>query len=162
MSHMFQCIYCMCERTVCLHPTAQHVYMSPALYYNPPSPPLHHFVHCLKSLKTFQAFSSLFSSSRQFEEGFLNDPLIIDSGVTLAFQVCLLAFLLPFPPSPLYLPLFFKGLFLLAPHPCTPSYFSLQNGFLVCLFVFMKWNAAKSLRAFFPFFCVFRKPSSMS
>lgn len=65
----------------------------------------HHFTHRPKSLKTFQAFSSLFSSSRQFEEGFLNDPLIIGSGVTLVFQLRLLAFLSS-PPSSLSLPVF--------------------------------------------------------
>lgn len=55
--------------------------------------------------------------------------------------------------SPLCLSLFFKGLFLLAPLPSlTASHSSLQNGFLVRLFVLMKWNAAKSLRAFFLFF----------
>lgn len=39
----------------------------------------------LRISKTFQAFSSPCSSSRQIEEGFLNDPLIIGSGVTLGF-----------------------------------------------------------------------------
>lgn len=64
------------ECTVCVS--------QPNMFTRPPSP------LCPESLKTFQAFSSLFSSSRQFEEGFLNDPLIIGSGVTLVFSsVCL-------------------------------------------------------------------------
>ena len=79
--------------------TATNAHFDPLLTLHPPSSPSspHHFIHRPKSLKTFQAFSSLFSSSRQFEEGFLNDPLIIGSGVTLVFQLRLLAFLLPFP-----------------------------------------------------------------
>lgn len=117
--------------------------------------PHYHFVHRPESLKTFQAFPLLLSSSRQFEEGFLNDPLIIGSGVTLVFQPCLLAFLLPrFPSPPLFFisPSFIWGLFLLnSPSPPPTSHLSLQNGFLVRLFVLMKWNAAKSLRAFFFF-----------
>lgn len=126
---------------------------------NPPTHPLRHFVHLPKSLKTFQAFCSLFSSSRQFEEGFLNDPLIIGSGVTLVFQLRLLAFLLPPPPPHLLFisPCFLRGFFCSPPIPPThtPSHFSLQNGFLVRVFVLMKWNAAKSLRAFFSFFFFF-------
>lgn len=49
---------------------------------------------------------------------------------------------LPFP-TLFISPRFLRGSFLLTPHS------SLQNGFLVRLFVLMKWNAAKSLRAFF-------------
>lgn len=50
---------------------------------------------------------------------------------------------LPFP-TLFISPRFLRGsFFLLTPH------FSLQNGFLVRLFVLVKWNAAKSLRAFF-------------
>lgn len=46
----------------------------------------------------------------------------------------------------------FKGAFSASPPRLPPTHSSLQNGFLVRLFVLMKWNAAKSLRAFFSFF----------
>lgn len=103
--------------SVCVphRPTCLHVLCTAPHHHNH-----HHSVHRPESLKTFQAFSSLFSSSRQFEEGFLNDPLIIGSGVTLVFQLCLLAFL---PPPPLYL--FLRGFFCLCPHrlpPLTPEW----------------------------------------
>lgn len=159
-------VFTACVSEQIVHLTAQHVYTSPALFCTPTTTTTTSTTTTspiAQNLKTFQAFSSLFSSSRQFEEGFLNDPLIIGSGVTLVFQLRLLAFLVP--PSPLYLSLFFKGLFLLAPplhlHPLPllpPEWL------LFRLFVLMKWNAAKSLRAFFFFFSFFkfRKPSSMT
>lgn len=133
----------------------------------PPRPSIHPaasslltiFRPLLRISKTFQAFSSPCSSSRQIEEGFLNDPLIIGSGVTLGvfFSTVCMPSCLATPPN-LFISLWFlRGFlffFLLYPpplfSPAPLSHFSLQNGFLVCLFVLMKWNAAKSLRAFPP------------
>lgn len=123
-----------------------------------------HSDHRSESLKTFQAFSLFSLTSRQFRDGFLNDPLIIGSRVSLFFfkLVCWLSCFLS-SLSPLYS--IFKGAFS-APLPTSLS--SFQNGFLIRLFVLIKWNVAKSLRAFFSlvffifFTFLFRKLLSIS
>lgn len=98
---------------VCTHLTT---FFPVPSYFVPPPP-----IFLLKMSKTFQAFSSLYSSSKQIEKSFLNDPLIIGSGVALVFQLCLCAFLPPTPLShPLYLSQVFKGLFFLLPSPLPP------------------------------------------
>lgn len=101
----------------------------------PPQPSIHPtassllaiFRPLLRISKTFQAFSSPCTSSRQIEEGFLNDPLIIGSGVTLGFffsQRRLHAFLPHHPSQPLYLSLVFKGLSFFFFFPSLPPLFT--------------------------------------
>lgn len=115
MSRAFSDVDTVCA--VCI-PTVQHVYLIFVQTIHPSIHPaasslLAIFHLLLRISKTFQAFSSPCSSSRQIEEGFLNDPLIIGSGVTLGFffsQRRLHAFLPHRPSPPLYLSLVFKGL----------------------------------------------------
>lgn len=102
--------------------TSHNIFSRPS-HFVPPPP-----IFLLKMSKTFQAFSSLYSSSKQIEKSFLNDPLIIGSGVTLVFQLCLCAFLPPPLPFPtLFIsPRFLRGSFFCYP-PSTHTYTHLHT-----------------------------------
>lgn len=106
-----------CVLPICVH-ISDLMFTHPQRSRVPPPPALFYFPCCQKCLKPFRPFSSLCCSSTRIEERFLNDPLIIGSGVTLVFQLGLRAFLPPTLLShPLYLSQVFKGLFFFANPP---------------------------------------------